>query len=90
MPLSLSFDKDTYAEGELVTLTVTNSPGERPTPGSEIITVTLSAANGLTGSGMFTITHPPGFYPLLISDSEGGSWALLEDDGSVAIFTRTA
>jgi hypothetical protein len=89
---SATLDKDTYAAGDPMTLTVVRS-ASTTTERTDTLTVGATAgdASAPTVSASLTVTlTSPEASTVSVSDDSGRTWTQVSDDGATAVLTATA
>lgn len=92
---SATFDQDSYAPGQLITLTVDYTPDQAgTTPSEHTATITITDASGVVQASVqapFTVSVPTGGGDVVaVTDDAGDAWAQQSDSGTVAVFTADA
>ena len=84
--LSASLDKSTYADGDLMTLTV--NYGDPDTETLQIVVQVTDKSGNTTGPVPVTAVIDP--LTVAVTDASGRVWTKVTDTGAVAVFTATA
>lgn len=85
MALTIKLDKDTYAPGDEMTLTVTTAPGERNVDVPVAVHVEVA---GLGGADATAVIDKPPLAVTVVDSSR--VWTQVSDDETTAVYTATA